>query len=69
MSYCKNIDVDLGEHQKISELPISKTCQVKNLFEISYGLVASDGHDKPFCTKAITVIDNIKKVLGDTDNR
>ena len=30
---------------------------------------ASDGHDKPFCTKAITIIDNFKKVLGDTDNR
>ena len=22
---------------------------------------ASDGHDKPFCTKAITIIDNFKK--------
>ena len=29
----------------------------------------SDGHDKPFCTKAITIIDNFKKALGDTDNR
>ena len=28
----------------------------------------SDGHDKPFCTKAITIIDNFKKALGDTDN-
>ena len=27
----------------------------------------SDGHDKPFCTKAITIIDNFKKALGDTD--
>ena len=26
-----------------------------------------DGHDKPFSTKAITIIDNFKKVLGDTD--
>ena len=31
----------------------------------------SDGHDKPFCTKAIglTIIDNFKNALGDTDNR
>ena len=28
----------------------------------------SDGHDKPFCAKAITIIDNSKKALGDTDN-
>ena len=27
----------------------------------------SDGHDKLFCTKAITIIDNFKKALGDTD--
>ena len=31
--------------------------------------VTSDGHDKPFCTEAITIIDNFKKALGDTDNR
>ena len=31
-------------------------------------VTVSDGHDKPFCTKAITIIDNFKKVLGDTDN-
>ena len=30
-------------------------------------MVSSDGHDKPFCTKAITIIDNFKKALGDTD--
>ena len=29
----------------------------------------SDGHDKPFRTKAIMIIDNFKKALGDTDNR
>ena len=29
----------------------------------------SDGHDKPFCTTAIAIIDNFKKALGDTDNR
>ena len=29
--------------------------------------MTSDGHDKPFCTKAITIIDNFKNVLGDTD--
>ena len=27
----------------------------------------SNGHDKPFCTKAITIIDNFKNALGDTD--
>ena len=29
----------------------------------------SDRHDKPFCTTAITIIDNFKKALGDADNR
>ena len=29
---------------------------------------SSDGHDKPFGTKAITIIVNFKKVLGYTDN-
>ena len=33
------------------------------------GGVGSDGHDKSFCTKAITIIDNFKNALGDTDNR
>ena len=28
---------------------------------------ASDGHDKPFCTKAITIINNFKKAFGDID--
>ena len=38
---------------------------------LMYGVsaVASDGYDKPLCTKAITIIDNFKNVLGDTDNR
>ena len=30
--------------------------------------IISDGHDKPFCSKAIMIIDNFKKALGDTDN-
>ena len=38
----------------------------KTYLEVAGG---SDGHDKPFCTKAITIIDNLKKALGDTDNR
>ena len=29
----------------------------------------SDGHDKPLCTKAITIIDNFKNAQGDTNNR
>ena len=29
--------------------------------------MVSDGHDKPFCTKAITTIDNFKNALGDID--
>ena len=29
--------------------------------------VTSDGHDKPFCTKAITIVDNFIKALGDID--
>ena len=28
-------------------------------------LIGSDGHDKSFCTKAITIIDNFKKAFGD----
>ena len=28
----------------------------------------SDGHNKSFCTKAITIIDNFKRTLGDFDN-
>ena len=38
-------------------------------YSSSYPAVSSDGHDKPFCTKAITIIDNVKKALGDTDNQ
>ena len=40
---------------------------VKNLWEAMS--VVSDGQDKLFCTKAITIIDNFKKALGDTDNQ
>ena len=29
--------------------------------------MSSDGYDKPFCAEAITIIDNFKKALGDTD--
>ena len=29
----------------------------------------SGGHDKPFCTTTITIIDNFKKALGDIDNQ
>ena len=31
--------------------------------------IPSDGHDKPLCAKAITIIDNCKKALSVTDNR
>ena len=27
--------------------------------------LSRDGHNKPFCTKAITIIDHFKKALGD----
>ena len=30
-------------------------------------LTGSDGHDKPFCDKAITITDYFKNALGDTD--
>ena len=30
-------------------------------------MVDSDGRDKPFCAKAMTIIDNFKNALGDTD--
>ena len=29
-------------------------------------MILSDGHDKPFCTDAVMIIDNFKKTLGDT---
>ena len=32
-----------------------------------YANTISDGHDKPFCANAITIIDNFKNALGDTD--
>ena len=31
-------------------------------------IALSDGHDKPYCTKAIKIIDNFNIALGDTDN-
>ena len=31
--------------------------------------VRGDGHDKLFCTRAITIIDNFKSAQGDTDKR
>ena len=33
-----------------------------------HSIVSRDGHDKPFCNKVMTMIDNFKKALGDTDN-
>ena len=51
----------------LSILSMLSSCTEK---VILYSLCTiSDGHDKPFCTKAITIIDNLKKALGDTDNR
>ena len=44
------------------ENKVKKNCEVK--VELPIG---SDGHDKPFCTKAIKIIDIFKKALGDTD--
>ena len=31
--------------------------------------IRDDGHDKLFCTKAITIIDSFKSALGDTDKQ
>ena len=28
--------------------------------------IGSDEHDIPFCTKAVTIVDNFKKALGDS---
>ena len=36
-------------------------------FKFVGSLVFSDGYDKLFCTKAITIIENFKKAFGDTD--
>ena len=42
----------------------------KNFFSrTEIDINSSDGHDKPFCAKAITIIDNFKNALADTDNR
>ena len=35
---------------------------------MNFGVVDSDGRDKPFSAKAIRIIDNFKNALGDNDN-
>ena len=39
----------------------------KTMERVTKLVIPSDGHDKPFCTKSITIIDNFKNALGDTD--
>ena len=43
------------------------TCDVASVFALLF--TPSDGHDKPFCAKALTIIDNFKNALSDTDKR
>ena len=45
-------------------------CYGQKVFIRGKWYVASDNdkHDKPFLTKAITIIDNFKKALDDIDN-
>ena len=40
---------------------------VQSLFKSTSLNTVSDGHDKPFCTKAITIINNFKKARDDSD--
>ena len=43
-------------------------CTANQLFKYEYFICTGcDGHNKLFCTKAITIADNFKKALGDTD--
>ena len=55
-------------HVLFLTLSASPKCTLFSHF-LLYVLRSSDGHDKPFCSKAITIIDNFKNALGDTDNR
>ena len=44
----------------------------KKMVEFSldfHAAILSDGCDKPFCTKAITIIDNFRKAFCNIDNR
>ena len=36
-------------------------------YHLTLPRLSNDGHDKPFFSKAITTIDNFKRVLSDTD--
>ena len=52
------------------KIKVSFIQQIKKIVYIRAILpIVSDRHDKPFCTKAIAIIDNFKKALGYTDNR
>ena len=44
-----------------------ESCFVSHAKVVNFGLIISDGHDKPFCIKAI--IDKFKKAVGNTENR
>ena len=49
-----------------SGLHIAPPCWVYAAVECTLdAVIASDGYDKPFCTTAITIIDNFKNALGD----
>ena len=52
--------------------PQSRSMAIGQLQQVDVAAAptASDRHDKPFCSKAITIIiDKFKKALVDTDNR
>ena len=49
-------------------IAVLKFCTANQLFKYQYFIcTGSDGHDKLFCAKAITITDDSKKGLGDTD--
>ena len=61
---CKRVS-----RKKSTRFVFSLLLKQRAVFLFCSRVVYSDGHDKPFRTKAITIIDNFKKALGDTDNR
>ena len=68
--HAKYFSVDFRGHSDTVSIDRLKAAQFSFAslnYEVASSSTASDGHDKPFCIKAITIIDNFKKALGDTD--
>ena len=61
--YSTAVPISISLSLSIYSLPVCLTTGIVSLHENASTLTGSDGHDKPFCTKAITIIDNFKKAL------